>query len=91
MKTTVDLPDELIRAIKLRAIRDNRKLKDMITDLLRRGLAQQPVGSGSTRVRVQLPLVQTAHHARPGEEMTPDRVARVLLEEEATDRPEREL
>jgi hypothetical protein len=33
--------------------------------------------------RVQLPLVECLHHARPDQEMTPDRVALVLLEEEA--------
>jgi hypothetical protein len=35
------------------------------------------------RRRVKLPLVECAHEARPGEEMTPERVADVLLEEEA--------
>jgi len=35
------------------------------------------------RRRVKLPLVQCAHKAPPGEEMTPERVAEVLLEEEA--------
>lgn len=34
------------------------------------------------RRRVKLPLVECAHEARPGEEMTPERVAEALLEEE---------
>jgi hypothetical protein len=34
------------------------------------------------RRRTKLPLVECAHEARPGEEMTPDRVADVLLKEE---------
>lgn len=83
MKTTLDLPDELMRTVKIRAVRENRKLKDMIADLLRRGLAQEPGESGAVRKRVQLPLVHCAHEARPDEEMTPDRMAEVLLEEEA--------
>jgi hypothetical protein len=33
--------------------------------------------------RLKLPLVECAHAASPTEEMTPDRVARVLLDEEA--------
>jgi hypothetical protein len=82
MKTTLDLPDDLMRAVKIRAVEENRKLKDMIADLLRRGLAQQP-GMPLARQRVRLPLVQCAHEARPGEEMTPERVAELLLEEEA--------
>jgi hypothetical protein len=35
------------------------------------------------RSRVKLPLIECAHEARPGEEMTPKRLADVLLEEEA--------
>jgi hypothetical protein len=83
MKTTLDLPDDLMRAVKMRAIEENRKLKDTIADLLRRGLAQQPGVPPAVRQRVRLPLVQCAHEARPGEEMTPERVAEILLEEEA--------
>lgn len=83
MKTTLDLPDDLVRAVKIRAVEENRRLKDMIAYLLKRGLAQEPVVSASVHKRLKLPLVECAHEARPGEEMTPERVARVLLEEEA--------
>ena len=82
MRTTLDLPDELMRAIKIRAVEENRKLKDAIADLLRRGLSQSsepPV----VRPRVTLPLVLCAHEARPGEEMTPERVAELMLDREA--------
>jgi hypothetical protein len=37
----------------------------------------------AARRRVKLPLVECAHEARPGEEMSPERVADILLEEEA--------
>jgi hypothetical protein len=84
MKTTVDLPAELVRAIKIRAIEENRKLKEMIAELLRRGLAERTsVEQSAVRRRVTLPLVQTAHPAKPGEEITPDRVAAVLLEQDS--------
>jgi hypothetical protein len=33
MKTTLDLPEDLMRALKLRAVEENRKLKDTIADL----------------------------------------------------------
>ncbi|MGH9322568.1 MAG: antitoxin [Vicinamibacteria bacterium] len=82
MKTTLDLPDDLMRAIKMRAVKDNRKLKDAIADLLKRGLAREPTPA-KVRHRVRLPLVRCAHEARPGEEMTAERVAEVLLDEEA--------
>ena len=84
MKTTVDRPAELVRAIKIRAIEENRKLKEMIAELLRRGLGEgAPVEEGAARRRVTLPLVQTAHPARPDEELTPERVAAVLLDEDS--------
>lgn len=39
--------------------------------------------SATARRHLKLLLVECAHEARPGEEMTPERVADVLLEEEA--------
>lgn len=38
MKTTLDLPDALMREIKLRAEQEGRKLKDVVADLLAAGL-----------------------------------------------------
>jgi hypothetical protein len=83
MRTTLDLPDDLMRDIKIRAVRENRKLKDAIADLLRRGLSQKTENSSRVRPRAKLPLVQCAHEARPDEEMLPERVAKVLLDEES--------
>ncbi|MEO6193935.1 MAG: antitoxin [Thermoanaerobaculia bacterium] len=83
MKTTLDLPDDLVRAVKMRAVEEDRKLKDVMADLLRRGLKQKQGASATVRRRIKLPLVKCAHEAPPGEEMTPERVAEVLLEEEA--------
>ena len=82
MKTTLDLPEDLMKAIKIRAVQENRKLKDTIADLLRRGLAQESQ-HGPVRQRVKLPLIECSHVAEPDEEMTPDRAAAVLLEEES--------
>ena len=82
MKTTLDLPDELMRTVKIRAVEEDRKLKDMIAELLRRGLADEAGVPRTVRRRVRLPLVPCAHEARPDEEMTPERVSRVLLDDE---------
>ena len=83
VKTTVDLPDDLMREVKIRAVRENRKLKEAMADLLRRGLSQRKPGRAAVRDRVTLPIIECSHEARPGKEMTPDRVASVLLEEES--------
>lgn len=40
MKTTLDLPDEIVREMKLRALMQGRTLRDLATDLLRQGLGR---------------------------------------------------
>jgi hypothetical protein len=55
-KTTLELPDELMRRIKLRAVHRNRKLKDEIAQRLEAGLAGAPARAqaahpGRDRVR----------------------------------------
>lgn len=81
MKTTVELPDELMRAVRIRAATEGRKLKDVMAELVRHGLEQAPSGPGERR-RVTVPLVMCAHPAAPAEEMTPDRVAEILGQQE---------
>ena len=43
MKTTLDLPDDLMRAVKIRAAERNLKLKDIVADALRAALSS-PAG-----------------------------------------------
>jgi plasmid stability protein len=81
MKTTLDLPDELMREIKVRAAREDRKLKDLVTELLRKGLAAQEEPARQAH-RVKFPLIQSSHKAAPGEELTPDRIHEILMQEE---------
>ena len=42
MKTTLDLPDDLIRQAKLRAIVQGRTLRDLMADFIRQGLGLVP-------------------------------------------------
>lgn len=44
MKTTFDLPDELIREVKLRAVMQKRTVKDLVAEFLRQGLGMTPLG-----------------------------------------------
>ncbi len=78
MRTTLNLPDDLLRAIKVRAAEQNRKLQDVVAELLRRGLAYEP--PSDEHRRVSLPLIQCA---RESELMTPDRVAEILEAQDA--------
>jgi hypothetical protein len=42
MKTTLEIPDDLMRRIKLRAVHRNQKLKDAVAQLLEAGIAALP-------------------------------------------------
>lgn len=79
MKTTVELPDELLRRVKIRAVVENKKLKDMLAELLRRGLDSRADTAPEAPRRVSLPIVHCAREAGPDNELTPERVASVLL------------
>jgi plasmid stability protein len=90
METTIDLPDALIRAVRLRAVREGRGLNDTMTDLVRIGLAAS--GDGPDRLappavttdpKTRLPVIECPHEALPEDEMTPDRVADILESAEA--------
>ena len=89
MKTTVDLPDALVKEIKLRAVHDGQKLKDAIAELLRKGLEapSSPLadddGPGFTiDPETRLPVIHTRHAAHPSQELTPDRMHEILLQQE---------
>lgn len=83
MKATIELPDDLFRAIKVKAARDDRTLKDLVADLLARGLASEGGRAPAVRRRVALPLVQCARATSADEEMTPERAAEVILDDDA--------
>ena len=86
MKTTVELPDKLLRQIKLRAVRNGQKLKETIADLLRRGLeATAPSASASrpvikTHPQTGFPYVECPDDA-PAQHMTPAEI--LAIEQQA--------
>lgn len=83
MKTTLELPDDLMRTIKIRAVNEDRKLKDVIAELLRRGLAADEAALATVEKRVSLPLIRTKRAISPELEATPERIAGLLDEEDA--------
>jgi hypothetical protein len=89
MKTTLDLPDALVKQVKLRALHEGRKLKDAVADLLRKGLAvaaDSQTASIAAHVsrdkKTGLPLIKCKHPASTSEEITPERAADLLLAQE---------
>ncbi len=90
MKTTLELPDDLVKQMKLRALQDGRKLKDAVADLLRKGLAvarDEPSDADQPAVtrdkKTGLPLIACKRAATRRDELTPERVADILLAQEA--------
>ena len=82
MKTTLDLPSDLVREMKLQAAREGRKLRDVATEIFRRGLSQ-PISRGTAALhRVKLPLIACKTPASPVKELTSDQLAEVLLKQE---------
>ena len=45
MKTTLELPDALLRRVKVRAAETDRKLKDVVAELIEKGLDATEAGS----------------------------------------------
>lgn len=82
VKTTLELPDDLVRELKLRAVHENRRIKDVATDALRRGLASEQSPRRAIAHKVKLPLIHNTHPAPPGQELTPERVAQILMDQE---------
>lgn len=74
-----------MRAIKIRAAKEDRELKDVVADLLRSTLAEADDGPPAIRHRLQLPLIQGGRPAPLGEELTPERLKQILLDQETED------
>jgi hypothetical protein len=59
MKTTIDLPPDLVREMKLLAVHEGRKLKDVAADLLKRGLNSEKISPpfpSPRKAEIKLPL-----------------------------------
>jgi len=75
MKTTIDLPPELVREMKILAVHEGRKLKDVAADLLKRGLSS---GKTKPHAPARKDFLLSAPAGAP--EMTPERVRQILEE-----------
>lgn len=76
MRTTLNLPDELMRSVKVRAAQTDRTLTETVTDLLREGLGAPERSQAAERVK--LPLVRSGVVGK-SKDFTPERISEVLL------------
>ena len=63
MRTTFDLPDELMRHLKARAAMEGRSLRDLALDLIERGL-RAPAPSARAAAAAPLPTVRLGRPMR---------------------------
>jgi hypothetical protein len=91
MKTTLDLPEPLVRELERRAQQAGQDLTQTAAELLWKALLASPPATQSpqratikTNAVSGLPYVECSQTAPPAEEMTPDRVAEVLLDQVTT-------
>lgn len=79
MKPTLELPEDLLRQIKVRAAEEGRTMTDLLTELLRRALGPaKPKKKKRILDLKDLPIRKGGKPATPGKEMTPERVAEIL-------------
>jgi plasmid stability protein len=71
MKTTLELPDELMHAIKLRAAVTNRKMKDVVADAITSGLAAPSRASNPRSNARGKPTAARRRAARPAAKLDP--------------------
>jgi hypothetical protein len=71
MKTTIDLPDDLVREVKIRAVMNRRTVRDLVADLLRQGLGlaspavpgERPASTMVTIGEGGMPVIRCAQDA----------------------------
>lgn len=94
-RMTIEIDEQLLDRAK-RAL-GTRTIRATVEEALRRAVdsaeseveawaalqRQEPSDTAHIRNRVTLPLVMVAHAARPEEEITPERAAEILLDDEA--------
>ncbi len=79
MRTTVDIPDQILRRAKAAAALEGKSLKAFLTEAVVHEL-ERSADKKIVRKKVSLPLVPSS---RPGTlKLTSDEIARVLTEED---------
>jgi plasmid stability protein len=66
MRTTLNLPDALMREVKIRAASSDRRLTDVLTELIRKGLeGEAPERTEGVTSQADFPLVKAPRRSKP--------------------------
>jgi len=85
MRTTIDLPDDLYRRAKATAALRGMKLKDLVAEMIERGLSSPVTDRMAVRARRSRPLPRTVLSERMGKEvplLSNDELERIQIEGE---------
>jgi len=84
MRTTIDLPDDLFREAKTRAVREGTTLKSLMTDYIRAGLRGQTrdVGSLGKGGKPPPPVAIRRVSGKPMKEALTNRELNALMDDE---------
>jgi hypothetical protein len=84
VKTTLDLPEDLVQELKLRSVHERKKLKDVAAQVLRRGLGISSPAVARKK-EISFPLFESGPDA-PASKMTAEELIaleqRVVAEED---------
>jgi len=90
MKTNVELPETLVRELQCRADHKGQDLAEAVTELLWMGLATWPIDADlaqrptiKSHAITGLPYIECSRWASPETEITPERMADVLIQQDA--------
>ncbi|MFT3991509.1 MAG: hypothetical protein QM680_08860 [Luteolibacter sp.] len=82
MRTTIDLPDPIFRAVKTRAAQEGLKLKDLVTSYIEAGLKGTSDVPPVTRKRSPLPIFKKST-GTPNRALSNQELYAILDEEDA--------
>ncbi|HRF78946.1 MAG TPA: hypothetical protein PL070_02560 [Flavobacteriales bacterium] len=78
MKMTFDLPADVAKRLRIKAAEEGLKLKDLIAEACRNFLDQPKGGKKFKASKSPFPFFKGGHPAKPGEELTPEKVDGIL-------------
>ena len=83
MRTTIDLPDPLLRQVKARAALEGLTLKELITSYVAHGLQQNlEQRAAQTRTRSAPPMIAKAAIGKPIPALSASELAEIEIQED---------
>jgi plasmid stability protein len=82
MRTTLDLPDPLFKHLKTRAAQEGRTLRDLVVELVEKGLSARDLVDAQQRFQARPLIAGTAPMRLPPSQLTSADLSDILSEED---------